>query len=224
MDFLSGMLYVLSNINVIFYFLAFIIGGIPFGWLLVKILYKVDIRQIGSGSIGATNVYRAIKEKDEKKAKILSILTIILDATKGLIIVAIAKIIGLSYETQWTIALLAIIGHCYSPFLGFKGGKGVATAIGSVILLIPIEGICGLIVWGIVGKVFKISSISSLVGVLSGIVLTFVIPYILPLPDSISIVAQIHTHTPVVLIGLFIIYTHIPNIKRLLSGQEGKVL
>lgn len=224
MDFLSGMLYVLSNINVIFYFLAFIIGGIPFGWLLVKILYKVDIRQIGSGSIGATNVYRAIKEKDEKKAKILSILTIILDATKGLIIIAIAKIMGLSYDTQWTIALLAIIGHCYSPFLGFKGGKGVATAIGSVILLIPIEGICGLIVWGIVGKVFKISSISSLVGVLSGIVLTFVIPYILPLPDSISIVAQIHTHTPVVLIGLFIIYTHIPNIKRLLSGQEGKVL
>ena len=185
MDFLSGMLYVLSNINVIFYFLAFIIGGIPFGWLLVKILYKVDIRQIGSGSIGATNVYRAIKEKDEKKAKILSILTIILDATKGLIIVAIAKIMGLSYETQWTIALLAIIGHCYSPFLGFKGGKGVATGIGSVILLIPIEGICGLIVWGIVGKVFKISSISSLVGVLSGIVLTFVIPYILPMPDNI---------------------------------------
>ncbi|WP_276890655.1 glycerol-3-phosphate 1-O-acyltransferase PlsY [Helicobacter japonicus] len=224
MDFLSGMLYILSNINVIFYFLAFIIGGIPFGWLLVKILYKVDIRQIGSGSIGATNVYRAIKEKDEKKAKILSILTIILDATKGLIIIAIAKIMGLSYDTQWTIALLAIIGHCYSPFLGFKGGKGVATAIGSVILLIPIEGICGLIVWGIVGKVFKISSISSLVGVLSGIVLTFVIPYILPLPDSISIIAQIHTHTPVVLIGLFIIYTHIPNIKRLLSGQEGKVL
>ncbi|WP_276896157.1 glycerol-3-phosphate 1-O-acyltransferase PlsY [Helicobacter japonicus] len=224
MDFLSGMLYVLSNINVIFYLLAFIIGGIPFGWLLVKMLYKVDIRQIGSGSIGATNVYRAIKEKDEKKAKILSILTIILDATKGLIIIAIAKIMGLSYDTQWTIALLAIIGHCYSPFLGFKGGKGVATAIGSVILLIPIEGICGLIVWGIVGKVFKISSISSLVGVLSGIVLTFVIPYILPLPDSISIIAQIHTHTPVVLIGLFIIYTHIPNIKRLLSGQEGKVL
>ena len=138
--------------------------------------------------------------------------------------VALAKAVGLSYETQWAIALLAIIGHCYSPYLGFKGGKGVATAIGSVLLLIPVEGICGLIVWGIVGKVFKISSLSSLIGALSGIVLTFVIPYILPLPDSISIVAQIHTHTPVVLIGLFILYTHIPNIKRLFSGQEGKVL
>ena len=189
MSVLSSLLYVFSNINVIFYVLAFIVGGIPFGWLLLKVLYKTDIRQIGSGSIGATNVYRTLKERDEKKAKPLSILTIVLDASKGLIMVALAKAVGLSYETQWAIALLAIIGHCYSPYLGFKGGKGVATAIGSVLLLIPVEGICGLIVWGIVGKVFKISSLSSLIGVLSGIVLTFVIPYILPLPDSISIVA-----------------------------------
>ncbi|WP_300447732.1 glycerol-3-phosphate 1-O-acyltransferase PlsY [Helicobacter mastomyrinus] len=224
MSVLSSLLYILSNINVIFYLLAFFIGGIPFGWLLLKIFYKTDIRQSGSGSIGATNVYRALKERDEKKAKIFSILTIVLDATKGLIVVAIAKMLGLSYETQWTIALLAILGHCYSPFLGFKGGKGVATAIGSVLLLIPLEGICGLIIWGVVGKVFKISSISSLVGVLSGIILTFVLPYVLPLPDSISITAQIHTHTPVVLIGLLILYTHIPNIRRLFSGQESKVL
>ncbi|MCH5313379.1 MAG: glycerol-3-phosphate 1-O-acyltransferase PlsY [Helicobacter sp.] len=224
MNTLSNLLYILSNINVIFYLLAFVVGGIPFGWLLLKIFYKTDIRTIGSGSIGATNVYRALKEKDAKKAKPLSILTIILDATKGLIVVAIAKILELSYETQWTIALLAILGHCYSPFLGFKGGKGVATAIGSVLILIPCESICGLLIWGIVGKVFKISSISSLAGVLGGIALTFVFPYILPLPDSISIIAQIHTHTPVVLIGLFICYTHIPNIKRLFSGQEGKVL
>lgn len=224
MSVLASIFTILSNINVMFYILAFIVGGIPFGWLLVKVGYKIDIRRIGSGSIGATNVYRAIKEHDEKKAKLLSILTIVLDASKGLIMVAIAKILDLSYETQWTIALLAIIGHCYSPFLGFKGGKGVATAIGSVLLLIPIEGICGLIVWGIVGKVFKISSIASLIGVLSGIALTFVIPYILPLPESISVIAQIHTHTPLVLIGLLIIYTHIPNIKRLFAKQEGKVL
>lgn len=199
-------------------------GGIPFGWLLVKLIYKQDIRQVGSGSIGATNVYRAVKELDERKAKMFSILTIILDATKGLIVVAFAKMLGLGFSAQWLIALLAILGHCYSPYLGFKGGKGVATAIGSVLLLIPVEGICGLIVWGIVGKVFKISSISSLVGVLSGIILTFVIPYVVPLPDSISIIAQIDTHTPVVLIGLFILYTHIPNIKRLFSGKESKVL
>ncbi|BDB67302.1 glycerol-3-phosphate acyltransferase [Helicobacter cinaedi] len=221
---MTDILYTLSNINVIFYIIAFMFGGIPFGWLLVKLIYKQDIRQVGSGSIGATNVYRAVKELDERKAKIFSILTIILDATKGLIVVAFAKMLGLGFSAQWLIALLAILGHCYSPYLGFKGGKGVATAIGSVLLLIPVEGICGLIVWGIVGKVFKISSISSLVGVLSGIILTFVIPYVVPLPDSISIIAQIDTHTPVVLIGLFILYTHIPNIKRLFSGKESKVL
>lgn len=221
---MTDILYTLSNINVIFYIIAFMFGGIPFGWLLVKLIYKQDIRQVGSGSIGATNVYRAVKELDERKAKAFSILTIILDATKGLIVVAFAKMLGLGFSAQWLIALLAILGHCYSPYLGFKGGKGVATAIGSVLLLIPVEGICGLIVWGIVGKVFKISSISSLVGVLSGIILTFVIPYVVPLPDSISIIAQIDTHTPVVLIWLFILYTHIPNIKRLFSGKESKVL
>lgn len=221
---MTDILYTLSNINVIFYIIAFLFGGIPFGWLLVKLIYKQDIRQVGSGSIGATNVYRAVKELDERKAKALSILTIILDATKGLIVVAFAKMLGLGFSAQWLIALLAILGHCYSPYLGFKGGKGVATAIGSVLLLIPVEGACGLIVWGIVGKVFKISSISSLIGVLSGIILTFIIPYVVPLPDSISIIAQIGTHTPVVLIGLFILYTHIPNIKRLFSGKESRVL
>ena len=221
---MTDILYTLSNINVIFYIIAFMFGGIPFGWLLVKLIYKQDIRQVGSGSIGATNVYRAVKELDERKAKIFSILTIILDATKGLIVVAFAKMLGLGFSAQWLIALLAILGHCYSPYLGFKGGKGVATAIGSVLLLIPVEGACGLIVWGIVGKVFKISSISSLIGVLSGIIFTFIIPYVVPLPDSISIIAQIGTHTPVVLIGLFILYTHIPNIKRLFSGKESRVL
>lgn len=221
---MTDILYTLSNINVIFYIIAFMFGGIPFGWLLVKLIYKQDIRQVGSGSIGATNVYRAVKELDERKAKIFSILTIILDATKGLIVVAFAKMLGLGFSAQWLIALLAILGHCYSPYLGFKGGKGVATAIGSVLLLIPVEGVCGLIVWGIVGKVFKISSISSLIGVLSGIIFTFIIPYVVPLPDSISIIAQIGTHTPVVLIGLFILYTHIPNIKRLFSGKESRVL
>lgn len=220
----QDLLSILLNINVIFYIMAFAFGGIPFGWLLLKCFYKIDIQQIGSGSIGATNVYRALKDIDPSKAKKFSILTIILDATKGLILVLLAKCFNLSYEAQWGIAFLAIIGHCYSPYLGFKGGKGVATAIGSVLLLIPIEGLCALIVWGIVGKVFKVSSISSLVGVLSGIILTFVIPYTLPLPDSISIVAQIGTHTPVILIGLFILYTHIPNLKRLLSGAESKVL
>lgn len=213
-----------NYINVVFYVLAFLIGGIPFGMLFTKLIYKIDLMQVGSGSVGATNVYRALKDIDPKRAKFFSIATLILDATKGLIVVLLAKLFGLPYGAQWMIALLAIIGHCYSPYLGFRGGKGVSTAIGSVILLIPIEGALGLVVWAVVGKVFKVSSLSSLLGVLSGIALTFIIPYILPLPACISVEEQIHSHVPLVLIGLFIIYTHIPNIKRLFSGQESKVL
>lgn len=209
-----------TNPNILLYICAYLIGSIPFGALLVKIFAKQNILEIGSKSTGATNVYRAFAAISPQKAKFFSLLTLLLDAFKGLLVVLIAKLMGLSFETQYAIAILAILGHCYSPFLGFNGGKGVATAIGSVLLLIPVEGICGLIVWGIVGKVFKISSLSSLLGVLSGIVLTFVIPNIFSLPESININAQIGTHVPVVLIGIIIINTHWENIKRLALKQE----
>ncbi|WP_269843837.1 glycerol-3-phosphate 1-O-acyltransferase PlsY [Helicobacter anatolicus] len=221
---IDNLMYTITNINVIFYIIAFLFGGIPFGYVLTKIFYKIDITQIGSGSIGATNVYRALKDIDSKNAKKFSLLTIILDATKGMFVVLLAKIFDLEYSVQYMIAILAILGHCYSPYLNFRGGKGVATAIGSIILLIPIEGILGLLVWGFVGKVLKISSISSLLGVLSGIFLNFLIPYIISLPDSINIIAQIHSHAPVIIIGILIFYTHIPNIKRLFKGEEKKVL
>lgn len=213
-----------NYINLWFYLLAFFVGGIPFGVMLTKVLYGVDLRKIGSGSIGATNVYRALKEHDPKRAKLISIATLILDAIKGTLIIALAKAVGLPYGAQWFMAILAVLGHCYSPYLGFHGGKGVSTAIGSVILLMPIEGALGLVVWAVVGKVFKVSSLSSLTGVLSGVVLTFVIPHLLPLSPSIDITAQINSHTPIVLIGLIILYTHIPNIMRLFKGQESKVL
>ena len=214
----------ITNINGAFYLIAYFVGALPFGFLLVKLFFGIDITQVGSGSIGATNVYRALKENHPQQAKLFSIITIVLDATKGLIVVLFAKIFGLDYSTQWMIALLAIIGHCYSPYLGFNGGKGVATAIGSVFLLIPIEGFLGLLVWGFIGKVLKISSLSSLFGVLSGIFFTFIIPYLFKLPESINILSQIHSHIPVILIGILILYTHIPNIKRLFKGEEKKVL
>ena len=216
-----GFLY--DYINVVFYIVAFLVGGIPFGVFFTR-LYGIKIQEVGSGSTGATNVYRALKEVAPKQAKPLSIATLVLDAIKGLLVVLVAKLVGLPYGAQWMIALLAIVGHCYSPYLGFKGGKGVSTAIGSVLLLIPIEDVLGLLVWAIVGKIFKVSSLSSLFGVLSGVLFTFIVPYVVPIPDSINIIAQIHSHAPVVLIGLLILYTHIPNIKRLFSGQENKVL
>ncbi|MDE6885712.1 MAG: glycerol-3-phosphate 1-O-acyltransferase PlsY [Helicobacteraceae bacterium] len=209
-----------SNINVIFYLIAYFVGAIPFGYIIAKWFYKINILEIGSGSIGATNVYRALKSVTPN-AKKISILTIILDSTKGLIVVLAAKLVGLSYETQWAIVILTILGHCYSPYLNFRGGKGVSTTIGSVFLLIPLEGFLGLIVWFIIGKVFKVSSLSSLIGVSCGILFTFIIP---PLYPSISIMDQIGTHTPLIIILVLIIYTHIPNIIRLVKKEENKIL
>jgi len=110
-----------NYVNVIFYVLAFLIGGIPVGVLLTRIFYGIDLQKVGSGSIGATNVYRALKDIDSKKAKIFSITTLILDALKGTLVVLLAKVAGLSYGAQWLIAILAIIGHCYSLYLGFGG-------------------------------------------------------------------------------------------------------
>lgn len=212
----------LSNINVIFYLLAYLIGAIPFGYIIVRWGYKIDLLNIGSGSIGATNVYRALKDITPR-AKNLSILTILLDSTKGLLVVLCAKMLGLSFETQWAVAILSVLGHCFSPYLGFNGGKGVATTIGSVILLVPFEGSLGLLAWFIVGKVFKVSSLSSLIGVSVGILTTFITPYI-GLPSNISIMAQVGTHTPLIVLLILIIYTHIPNIMRLIRREESKIL
>lgn len=217
---------IFTNLNTIFYILAYLSGGIPFGFLIVKIFYKIDIRRVGSGSIGATNVYRTLKDITSN-AKKISILTILLDSTKGMIIVALAKFFGLSYDTQWAIATLAVLGHCYSPYLNFTGGKGVATIIGSTILLIPIEGVIGLIVWVFVGKTLKVSSLSSLIGVSCGILSSFILPIIYPSiinHQTISIEAQIGTHVPLVILLILIIYTHIPNIIRLFKKEEGKIL
>lgn len=212
----------LSNINVIFYLVAYLIGAIPFGYIIVRWGYKIDLLNIGSGSIGATNVYRALKDITPR-AKNLSILTILLDSTKGLLVVLCAKMLGLSFETQWAVAILSVLGHCFSPYLGFNGGKGVATTIGSVILLVPFEGAVGLLAWFIIGKVFKVSSLSSLIGVSVGILTTFITPYI-GLPSNISIMAQVGTHTPLIVLLALIIYTHIPNIMRLIRREEGKIL
>ncbi len=205
----------LSNINIIFYLSAYLMGGIPFGLILAKLKAGVNIREAGSGSIGATNVLRVVKEKNPELAKKLAIATIILDVLKGVMVLVVAKYMGVSVETQWAIAVLAVLGHCYSIFLGFEGGKGVATGVGVLFLMLPIETLIGLAVWFIVGKVFKISSISSLIGLIALVISSFIIH-----PE----IEVINTHAPIVLIGFVIFYKHIPNIVRLIKGEEKVVV
>ena len=212
---LGGIIDFFTSLNGIFYVLAYLIGGIPFGLLYGKYLGNVDIREVGSGSIGATNVLRALKQNNPKLAKRVAILTMLSDALKGAIVLGVAKLAGLSYEAQWMLAFLAVVGHCFSPFLKFEGGKGVATTVGVIAVFLPLEALLGLIIWFLVGKFLKISSLASLLGLLAGIGSSFIIHPEIP---------YISTHTPLVLIALIVIYKHIPNIIRLLQNKEQKII
>lgn len=206
---------ILSNINIQFYILAYLVGGIPFGLILAKQFASSDIRMSGSGSIGATNVLRVLKDSNPKLAKKLAAMTLVLDAIKGIVVLVIATILGVAQETLWAIAIFCVIGHCYSPYLKFEGGKGVASGMGVLLFLLPIETIIAIVSWFIAGKAIKISSLSSLIGLVVLLVSSFIIH-----PD----IPDIKTHAPVLIIAFIIIYQHVPNIMRLFRGKESKVV
>lgn len=205
----------LSNINIHFYLLAYLIGGIPFGFILAKVFASTNIREIGSRSIGATNVLRALKETSPKLAKKLAVATVILDALKGVALIVIADMMGLSIQTQWSIGVFAVIGHCFSPYLKFEGGKGVATALGVVAYFLPLETLIAAGVWFLLGRTVRISSVSSLGGLLALVICSFLINYDMP---------GINTHAPLFIIAFIVVYKHIPNIVRLAKGEEGRVI
>jgi len=204
---------IFTNPNIIFYILAYLIGSIPFGMLLAKKFAGVNVQESGSKSIGATNVLRVVKQTNPSLAKKLGIATVLLDAIKGAIVILIAMAYGMSTETLWAIAVISVIGHCYSVYLSFEGGKGVATGLGVFLVLIPIPTIIGALVWGFCAKVLKISSISSLLG-LVGVVISAII-----LNNGL----EIQSNAPMYIITFVIFYKHIPNIVRLFKGEEGKV-
>jgi len=199
-----------SNTNVQFYLLAYLVGSIPFGLILTKLFADIDIKKEGSGNIGATNVLRVLKDKNPKLAKKLSAATLLLDLLKGIFVLGLGYAAGVSEATLWAIAVFSVIGHCFSIFLWGEGGKGVATGLGVLLVLIPICALIGVAVWAVSAKVLKISSLSSLLGVLAVGISSFVLhPHM--------------AHAPVVIIILIIIYKHTDNIIRLLKGQEKKI-
>jgi len=201
----------LFNTNIQFFIAAYLVGGIPFGLLLAKKFAGVDVKQSGSGSIGATNVLRVVKESNPALAKKLGIATLALDALKGVAVLLFAYFAGISESTLWGISVLAVIGHCFSPYLGLEGGKGIATGMGVMMFMLPYETIIALVIWATLAKTIKISSLSSLTGVLALLIASFIIH-----PDM--------AHAPVVFIVFILYYKHIPNIIRLLSGKEKAVV
>jgi glycerol-3-phosphate acyltransferase PlsY len=192
--------------------LAYLLGSVPCGYLLVRIFRHQDIRATGSGNIGATNVARS-------GAKGLGLLTLVLDVLKGFFAVVIAQHIAESYgfpqayDVAVAAGLAAVLGHCFPVWLGFRGGKGVATALGVFFALVPLTT-----VFYVLG-VFLVIVVFTRYVSLASIIAAALFP-IFALPHAPA-------RTPIVIAGyilipLIVIVKHSQNIRRLLSGTENR--
>jgi glycerol-3-phosphate acyltransferase PlsY len=182
--------------------LAYLIGSIPFGYLIVRFTGRGDVRQTGSGGTGATNVSR-------RAGKGAGVLTLILDALKGAAAVLLATRIG----DGWLIAAAAIaviVGHIFPVWLGFRGGKGVATAVGVFLVLAPFALLCAGVVFLILFFITRYVSLSSITAAAT-------IPVIL-LPNGLTSAI----FTCAVAVAALVIFAHRANIARLLNGTEPK--
>ncbi len=214
---------------------GYLLGSIPFGLVLCKLFGYGDVRKIGSGNIGATNVLRTGN-------KLLALATLILDSGKGAIAVLVVSIFlvqpeygtgigsclnpetkiwercGLpvkSSENSLLIPLLAglgaLIGHCYPIWLKFKGGKGVATTLGTLLVAVPLVGVIACAIWLLMASIFRISSLAALIA----IGLTPIISHTLYQDSSISLICAV--------IAVLVYFKHHENIKRILTGKEPKI-
>ena len=188
--------------------IAYLIGSIPTGYIIVKAKTGQDIRTVGSGSTGATNVKRVL-------GKNYFFLVMLLDALKGALPVVLAKLfatVGVSLGLAPVIAAVAvIIGHSKSIFLQFKGGKSVASGVGTILALNWVVGIVIALIWGVITYTTKYVSVGSIIAL---VVSPFVM-YFLGAP--IAYVAYC------ALGAIYIVYLHRENIKRLINGNENKV-
>ncbi len=186
--------------------LSYLIGAIPFGLLVTKAFSGVDVRTVGSGNIGATNVLRAA-------GKMAAMLTLLLDMLKGFIPALAARLLFTDDYIPALSAGAAILGHNFSVYLGFKGGKGVATSFGAVLAVSPLIGVICLLSWLAAAYILRYSSLSALIAFTLYPVLTFL--------------ASQPVSRPRGLLSLFVfgmIYArHRENIRRLLSGEEPKI-
>ena len=187
----------------IVFILSFLLGSVPFGYLIGK-LKGVDVRKYGSGNIGATNVSRVLGKK-------YGLLVLFLDALKGAAAVLIARAAGLPTEYQVLAGISAIAGHCFSPWLGFKGGKGVATALGAFLVISPKTTLVAFLIFLAVLLTTRYVSLSSITAALSYPLLYKVFEK--PSPFSFIVVS---------LGALLIVAKHHSNIRRLLKGEEKK--
>ena len=195
---------------VLLYLGSYLCGGIPFGVVFAR-MKGIDLLKIGSGNIGATNVKRALGVK-------FALLVFLLDVSKAAVPAMLARLVvqhslhGVPAQMFWFLAgLIAILGHCVSPFLGFKGGKGVSTALGMVVGAAPAVAICCFSLFLVLLLTTRYMSLASMIGVSSAVIFGWVLP------------GQARELVPLyLLLGIFVAYRHRPNIQRLKEGTEPK--
>lgn len=182
--------------------LSFLMGSIPFGYLIVKKTKGIDIRTEGSGNIGSTNVKRVAGKK-------IAIIVQTLDILKGLLPVAISILVvgKTDIYNHSIIAVMAVLGHIYSPFLKFKGGKGINTELGSFFLLCPIPVLLSTALHIALKKVIEVVAIRSIILALSIPLLSFVFKY-----DKSIVISSLF-------VAIMVIFAHRENIKILLKSR-----
>lgn len=190
--------------------IAYFCGSIPSGVWIGKMVKGIDIRTVGSKNSGATNAYRNL-------GAVYGIMTLVIDALKGYLPLLVASKMGVSEKYIVVIGLIAILGHSFSCFLNFKGGKGVATSLGVFLFLAPKA--IGIATLGFLIVVFFTRYVS-----LSSITAAIILPImtmILPAKDGVD---KFTLSILSVFIGVFVIYKHKTNITRLLNGTESKIV
>ncbi len=205
--------------------LSYLVGSIPNSIIISKLVKGIDIREFGSGNAGGTNVFRVLGWK-------WGILTILLDALKGAIaVIVVARMYLDNFPfnnitpfddftlIQIICGVAAVIGHVFTVFAGFKGGKGIATGLGVLIMIVTVDMALALAVFFIVVGLSRYISLGSLSAAIS-------VPLIMIIRENIFGVdiQGYHTILPfVIILALFVIYTHRSNISRIISGNERKI-
>jgi glycerol-3-phosphate acyltransferase PlsY len=193
---------------------AYLLGSIPFGYLIVRARTGADVRESGSGGTGATNVSR-------RAGKLAGVLTLLLDAAKGGLLVLLARwLLTDDFGINWWVAaasILAVLGHCFPVWLGFRGGKGVATGVGVFLGLSPLAVACAALIFILVVVSTRYVSLGSILGSAAFPLFVWLVSvYARPIADLAPVM------TAASVCCSLIIMMHSANIGRLLQGKESK--
>jgi acyl phosphate:glycerol-3-phosphate acyltransferase len=201
--------------------LAFLIGGVPFGWLFARVMKRVDLRKVGSGNVGATNAARLYQGR---RAVAAFVAVFLLDCMKGFAAAwwspELATFLG-GQPAENTVRVAcgsaAILGHVFTPYLSFRGGKGVATALGVVAALATWSALYAVGAWGVVLLLTGYVSLGSIVAMVS-IPLTFLLRYG---PETFR--SRLGIFVFLTVAAAIVLWRHRSNIRRLLDGRESRI-